>query len=140
MITKAQHLSWAENPAVVAATVLACAVCSSHAMFSTDTDWFFHARKVVSWVIYCLLLSPLRGYPGPLLARLSPLWIVMQCRKGRRSQAVNGLHMKYGDFVRISPNHISIADPKAVQQIYGHNTGFLKGPFYEDKSSSLCRE
>jgi benzoate 4-monooxygenase len=34
--------------------------------------------------------------------------------------------------VRISPSHISIADPKALQQIYGHKTGFLKGPFYED--------
>ncbi|KAL2784284.1 cytochrome P450 [Aspergillus keveii] len=56
----------------------------------------------------------------------------MQCRRGRRSQAVSELHQRYGDFVRISPNHISIADAKAVQQIYGHKTGFLKGPFYED--------
>jgi benzoate 4-monooxygenase len=64
----------------------------------------------------------------------------MQCRKGQRSQAVSDLHKKYGDFVRISPNHISIADPKAVQEIYGHKTGFLKGPFYEDKLSCLCIE
>ena len=64
---------------------------------------------------------------------------MIQCRKGRRSQAVSDLHKKYGDCVRISPSHISIADPKAVQQIYGHKTGFLKGPFYEDKLSlSLC--
>lgn len=89
--------------------------------------------KVAFWVIYCLLLSPLRHYPGPLLAKISPLWIVTQCRRGQRSQAVSDLHKKYGNFVRISPTHISIGDPEAVQQIYGHKAGFLKGPFYEDK-------
>lgn len=47
------------------------------------------------------------------------------------------LHREYGDFVRIAPNHISIADPVAVLQIYGHKSGFLKGPFYEDKPSLL---
>ncbi len=41
------------------------------------------------------------------------------------------LHHHLGDFVRIAPNHISIADPAALQQIYGHKGGFLKGPFYD---------
>ncbi|KAL2843745.1 cytochrome P450 [Aspergillus pseudoustus] len=126
MITNAQHLSWAASPTLVAATVLVCTL-----------TLVVPAAKAVSWVIYCLLLSPLRSYPGPFLAKLSPLWVVMQCRSGRRSQAVNDLHKKYGDFVRIAPNHISIADPKAVQQIYGHKTGFLKGPFYEDKDPKI---
>ncbi|EFX05998.1 cytochrome p450 benzoate 4-monooxygenase, partial [Grosmannia clavigera kw1407] len=44
---------------------------------------------------------------------------------------VHRLHSKYGDFVRIAPNHVSIADPRALQDIYGHNTGFVKGPFYD---------
>ncbi|KAB8256858.1 cytochrome P450 [Aspergillus pseudonomiae] len=87
---------------------------------------------VATWTVYCLLLSPLRDFPGPLLARVSPLWIVLQCRRGRRSQAVSDLHEQYGDFVRIAPNHISIANPAAVQQLYGHQSGFLKGPFYQD--------
>lgn len=104
-------------------------------LFLLKLTHFVPSLKVISWVIYSLLLSPLRGYPGPLLAKLSPLWIVVHCRRGRRSQAVSDLHKEYGDFVRISPTHVSIADPKAVQQIYGHKTGFLKGPFYEDKSS-----
>jgi benzoate 4-monooxygenase len=41
------------------------------------------------------------------------------------------LHRRYGDFVRIAPNHISIADPAALQQVYGHKGGFIKGPFYD---------
>jgi benzoate 4-monooxygenase len=41
------------------------------------------------------------------------------------------LHHKLGDFVRIAPNHISIADPTALPQIYGHKAGLSKGPFYD---------
>jgi benzoate 4-monooxygenase len=41
------------------------------------------------------------------------------------------LHRKYGDFVRIGPNHVSINNPGAIPQIYGHRTGFTKGPFYD---------
>jgi benzoate 4-monooxygenase len=41
------------------------------------------------------------------------------------------LHHKYGDFVRIGPNHVSINNPAAIQQVYGHKTGFIKGPFYD---------
>lgn len=40
-------------------------------------------------------------------------------------------HAKYGDFVRVAPNHISINNPQAVAQIYGHKTGFLKSDFYD---------
>ncbi|KAF9894686.1 hypothetical protein FE257_006576 [Aspergillus nanangensis] len=90
--------------------------------------------KTASWAFYSLLVGPLSSYPGPLFARISPFWVIAQCRRGRRSQAVLDLHKKYGDFVRIAPNHVSIANPAAVQQIYGHKSGFTKGPFYEDKS------
>ncbi|WAO87340.1 Hypothetical protein NCS54_00464500 [Fusarium falciforme] len=40
-------------------------------------------------------------------------------------------HDKYGSFVRIAPNHVSINDPSAVTQIYGHKTGFTKSDFYD---------
>ena len=43
-------------------------------------------------------------------------------------------HANYGPFVRIAPNHISITDPATLMQIYGGKAGFLKGPFYEDRS------
>lgn len=40
-------------------------------------------------------------------------------------------HKKYGDFVRIGPNHISINNPAAIAEIYGHKTGFTKSDFYD---------
>lgn len=40
-------------------------------------------------------------------------------------------HRKHGDFVRVGPNHISINNPQAVAEIYGHKSGFLKSEFYD---------
>ncbi|GAB1522346.1 hypothetical protein RhiTH_005460 [Rhizoctonia solani] len=40
------------------------------------------------------------------------------------------LHQKYGPFVRIGPNHISIADPDALEDIYKHGNGLLKSDYY----------
>ncbi len=34
-----------------------------------------------------------------------------------------------GKFVRLAPTHLSIADPEAVQVVYGHGTGTLKSEF-----------
>ncbi|KAJ2897239.1 FAD linked oxidase domain containing protein [Zalerion maritima] len=82
-------------------------------------------------VVRRTLLTPLRSIPGPFLAKISSLWLVSQCRRVRRSEAVIQQHRKYGDFVRIAPNHISIASPQALKEIYGHKTGFIKGPFYD---------
>lgn len=40
-------------------------------------------------------------------------------------------HTHPGPIVRIAPNHISIADPDALNIIYGHGNGALKSKFYD---------
>ena len=60
------------------------------------------------------------------MAAFSNLWLMYQCRLGRRYKAVDEAHKKYGKLVRIQPNHVSIADPDAIGVIYGHGNGFLK--------------
>jgi benzoate 4-monooxygenase len=65
------------------------------------------------------------------LAHLSDLWLGRAARRGRRSLAVHELHEKYGKFVRIAPNHLSIADPAALQIVYAHGNGSLKSNFYD---------
>ncbi|KAF8754632.1 cytochrome p450 [Rhizoctonia solani] len=52
-------------------------------------------------------------------------------RSGHHSEAVKELHEKYGTFVRLGPNHISIADPDAFESVYGHGNGLLKSEFYD---------
>lgn len=69
--------------------------------------------------------------PAPFPAQFSNLWLMWQCRHGRRYQAVEDAHQKYGKVVRIQPNHVSIADDKAINIIYGHGNGFLKAEYYD---------
>ena len=64
--------------------------------------------------------------PGPRIAAFSNLWLLYQCRLGRRYLAVDAAHKKYGKVVRIQPNHVSIADPDAIGVIYSHTGGWLK--------------
>jgi len=40
------------------------------------------------------------------------------------------LHRQYGDIVRVGPNVLSSADPRAIKIIYGLNKGFVKTDFY----------
>lgn len=81
--------------------------------------------------IYQLWINKLATFPGPLVAKLTPFWLVTQCRRLQRSKAVAEAHRQHGDFVRIAPNHISINRPEALLEIYGHSGGYAKGPFYD---------
>ncbi|KAK0494012.1 cytochrome P450 monooxygenase pc-bph [Armillaria luteobubalina] len=47
------------------------------------------------------------------------------------SEVIHDLHMKYGPYVRLAPNHISVALLDAQAIIYGHGSGALKTSFYE---------
>ncbi|KAI0741404.1 cytochrome P450 [Daedaleopsis nitida] len=57
---------------------------------------------------------PLASYPGPLLARISSLWLVYVSFWGRRHLVVHHLHERYGPFVRIGPNALSINTSSAT--------------------------
>ncbi|KAG6889134.1 hypothetical protein C0995_003494 [Termitomyces sp. Mi166 len=72
-----------------------------------------------------------RALPGPWLARFSDIWLGLVAKSGHRSETIHQLHLKYGPFVRIAPNHISIADPEALQVVYAHGNGALKSDFYD---------
>jgi len=103
----------------------------------------------VVWVyIFCLLDFPLwlaafviavsaylinnrfsRGlnkYPGPFLASLTDWWRFWDVYKRRPEVTHIKLHAQNGDVVRLGPNTLSFADPKALKTIYGLNKGFTK--------------
>jgi hypothetical protein len=68
----------------------------------------------------------LNKYPGPLLAGLTDWWRFFDVY-GRRPDITHiRLHRKHGDVVRLGPNSLSFADPRAIKQIYGLNKGFVK--------------
>ncbi|SJL18071.1 related to Benzoate 4-monooxygenase cytochrome P450 [Armillaria ostoyae] len=86
---------------------------------------------LVHLVPYLIDSHGLRSYPGPLVAKFSDVWLGCVSYKGHRSEVIHDLHMKYGSFVRLAPNHISVAQADALSLVYGHGNGALKSSFYD---------
>ncbi|GME25238.1 cytochrome p450 [Neofusicoccum parvum] len=72
----------------------------------------------------------LNKYPGPPLAGWTNWWRFYDAYNRHTEQTHIRLHQKYGDIIRLGPNVIAIADPKAIKTIYGLNKGMTKSDFY----------
>jgi hypothetical protein len=72
----------------------------------------------------------LNKYPGNALAAYTNWWRYFDVR-GRRAQWTHiDLHRKHGDIVRLGPNVLSFADPRAIKTIYGLNKGMTKARIF----------
>ncbi|KAK3898351.1 cytochrome P450 monooxygenase [Staphylotrichum tortipilum] len=84
-----------------------------------------------SMLVYRAFFHRLSNYPGPFLARLTNFYITARSmKKLHLFEEVQKLHAQYGDYVRLGPREISIADPEAVKIIYGSQAPVSKGPWY----------
>ncbi|KAI4120474.1 MAG: hypothetical protein LQ347_007087, partial [Umbilicaria vellea] len=86
---------------------------------------------VLYYVLPYVRSQAIRDIPSPFPAAFTNLWLLYQCRRGRRYLAVDDAHKKYGTLVRIQPDHVSVADAEAIPIIYGHGNGFLKSDYYD---------
>jgi len=90
-----------------------------------------HWPKVIVVVVFAHLLRNyfnrgLNEYPGPRVAMFTNWWRFFDVL-GRRPDITHlKLHRLYGDVVRLGPNTLSFASPRAVKTIYGLNKGFVK--------------
>ena len=87
-------------------------------------------------LLICYIISQyfnrgLYNIPGPFFANFSEIWRLWSVQKGDFHITIMRLHEKYGDFVRIGSNTVSIADPNAIKTIYGHGEHFIKSDFYK---------
>lgn len=94
----------------------------------------FVSQRVLELVAVSFLVLLTRNYftpgtssvPGPFLAKLSNIWRFVDVARGRPDITLYRLHRKYGDYVRIGPNVVSVRNPDALKMIYGINKGFRK--------------
>ncbi|CAP98032.1 hypothetical protein E8E15_000570 [Penicillium rubens] len=88
---------------------------------------------VALYYIYPYLVSygHLSRVPGPFVAKFSNIWVGLSAKRGQKYAAVDAAHRKYGKVIRIGFNHVSIADERALNVVYGHGNGFLKDHYYE---------
>lgn len=100
------------------------------------TDQLFHFIRqhwlgvclslVVAWLAKNRYQRGLNKYPGPFLASLTDWWRFIDVWGRHAEDTYLELHKKYGPVVRVGPNLLSFADPKALKTIYGLNKGYVK--------------
>ena len=84
---------------------------------------------ILAWFLRNRFNNGLQKYPGPLLASLTDWWRFWDVYRRSSHETHQKLHQKYGDVVRLGPNTLSFANPKALKTIYGLNKGFVKVRF-----------
>jgi len=80
--------------------------------------------------IYQVTLHPLSHIPGPLLPKLTSLWLYYHAYIGDEATAIHVAHARYGPIVRVSPVEVDISDSDAIAPIYVAKGGFSKAPCY----------
>ena len=97
--------------------------------------WLFAlAVFVVAYFARNYFYNGLQKYPGPFLAAFTNWWRFWDVLERRPDRTQLRLHRELGDIVRIGPNTLSVADPKALKIIYGLNKGFVKVRVARSKS------
>ena len=100
------------------------------ATFNIAASYLFGAYT--SLLIYRVWLSPLNKFPGPWQAKISAIWLTSQLVKMDCYVTFEDLHKKYGKYVRIGPNDLSITDAELHEAAFGPNTKFRKSQWYDN--------
>ena len=97
----------------------------------------FLAGIYTSLLVYRIFFNPLNKIPGPFFARISKFDAVFRNAKLDGHHQLLRLHQKYGRFVRIGPNDLSVADPDGTQVISAPNSKCNKAPWYDGDNPRL---
>ncbi|KAL7268464.1 hypothetical protein RUND412_008914 [Rhizina undulata] len=81
-------------------------------------------------IIYRLYFHPLAKYPGPFLAKITSLHALYHVIRGDRHLVTYEAHKKYGPYVRLSPNFLTVNSKEGLKEIYGVNKNVQKAYFY----------
>ncbi|KAH7007931.1 cytochrome P450 [Microdochium trichocladiopsis] len=92
------------------------------------------AATYTAYHVYVGLTGPLASLPGPTWSKFTGLPVVYHIYRGTRMYFLHDLHKRYGPIVRVTPNEVSISDPKAAKEIHKVRSEYLKTQFYEDAS------
>ncbi|KAH8802761.1 cytochrome P450 [Xylogone sp. PMI_703] len=79
---------------------------------------------------YRVIFHPLSHIPGPLLPKITSLWLYWHAYIGDEATVIHRAHLRYGPLVRVAPNEVDISDADAIAPIYISKGGFLKAPCY----------
>ncbi|KAJ7510436.1 cytochrome P450 [Mycena galericulata] len=88
---------------------------------------------ITSVVLYRVSpFHPLASYPGPILCKVSKLWLAGVAMAGKQHLYYQHLHQRYGDVVRVGPNELSFSSSSAIVPMLGIK-GMPKGPWWDGR-------
>ncbi|RYC62526.1 hypothetical protein CHU98_g3685 [Xylaria longipes] len=122
------------------ARVSSCDVFNYMALFeasSTGALLLSGTLLVLGWWAILYWTSPLKAYPGPVLAKCTNWWRFGKVRTGRYHLHMRELHDRYGPIVRIGPNLLDIDMPEVIKTVYGSDTNWRKTEFYQNNSAVI---
>ncbi|KAL6703023.1 hypothetical protein ACN47E_010299 [Coniothyrium glycines] len=82
-------------------------------------------------ILYRVTLHPLARYPGPFCAKITDIYLAYYAYKGSRHLAFAAAHARYGAYVRLGPNLLSVNTATGLKSIYGFRANVKKGDFYK---------
>ncbi|KAK3197712.1 hypothetical protein GRF29_216g1072214 [Pseudopithomyces chartarum] len=88
------------------------------------------ASLTLGWLLSNKFWKGLNRYPGHWLAGYTNWWRLWDVWGRQHHWNLIRLHREHGDVVRLGPNVLSFADPRAIKIIYGLNKGMIKSDFY----------
>ncbi|KAH8659369.1 cytochrome P450 [Tricladium varicosporioides] len=92
---------------------------------------------VAVYLVISYLRSPLKSIPGPFVAKFTNLWRFFDTYGGRTELTQYILHERFGPFVRLGPNIISLSDPALLRTIYNARGDYLKSEFYAGNDAKM---
>ncbi|KAF8644730.1 hypothetical protein AX16_008306, partial [Volvariella volvacea WC 439] len=116
-------------------SVLLCPCFPSLLTAFATTLSLYVSVLVLSTIAYRLSpFHPLSSYPGPLICRVSKMWMAYVAFMGKQHFYIQQLHSKYGDIIRTGPNELSFADAGLIQPLLGAH-GLPKSSFWDGQFS-----
>jgi hypothetical protein len=127
-----QGLNWT-RPVIISVIMAAADILASlarHLAFYSLVLLSCLVFYIIGVVLYRLTLHPLAKYPGPLLAKITDIHLAYHAWKGDRHLQFYRCHERYGTYVRMGPNLLSVNSNTALKTIYGHKANVRKADFY----------
>lgn len=84
--------------------------------------WTLPLLYVVATIIYNIFFHPIAKYPGPFLAKFTPIYPMLAMFKMNRVRWQHQMLQKYGSPVRVGTNELYFSDMKSWQDIYGQSS------------------
>ncbi|KAH9238481.1 hypothetical protein K456DRAFT_1746559 [Colletotrichum gloeosporioides 23] len=79
--------------------------------------------RAIYRAVYNIYFHPLSSFPGPKLNAVTRLPFTRMLTAGHAHKTLFDLHQKYGPIVRLAPDTIDFADPRAFKDLMGHSKG-----------------